>query len=127
VADLIAAALDRPAAAAVTADLLSSRCIVDARQLKRYNLSERALSEGCEVRFVEPSFFALYWWQTLLVSAALIAQTILIAGLLVQHAGDALRSTFAGAAPQLLHAARLAVAGELTRLPTRSTSRWVPS
>jgi hypothetical protein len=33
----------------VTADL-PSRCIVDARQLKRYNLSERALPEGCEVR-----------------------------------------------------------------------------
>jgi hypothetical protein len=30
-ADLIAAALDRPTAAAVTADLLPSRCIVDAR------------------------------------------------------------------------------------------------
>ena len=115
VADLIVAALDRPTAAAVTADLLPSRCIVDARQLKRYNLSERALPEGCEVRFVEPSFFALYWWQTLLVCAALVAQTVLIAGLLVQHRRRRVAEhRLQAQRSQLLHAARLAVAGELT-------------
>jgi len=115
VAELVAEALERPMQTTAVALPLPSRCVVDARQLKRYGLSTDLLPEGCEVRFVEPSFLAQYWWQTLLVAVALAAQTLLIAGLLLERRSRrAAEVTLQAQRSQLLHAARLAVAGELT-------------
>ncbi|MBK9244501.1 MAG: HAMP domain-containing histidine kinase [Burkholderiales bacterium] len=92
-----------------------SRCVADGRQLKRYGLSARSLPAGCEVRFVEPGFFERYWWQSLLVALALLAQTLLITSLLLQRRRRrAAELSMQAQRVQLLHASRLAVAGELT-------------
>ncbi len=92
-----------------------SRCAADGRQLKRFGLSTRLLPDDCEVRYVEPGFFERYWWQSLLVALALLAQTLLIAALLLQHRRRrAAELSLQAQRVQLLHASRLAVAGELT-------------
>jgi signal transduction histidine kinase len=91
-----------------------SRCIADARELARFGLG-RKLPGDCEVRFLEPSVLQRYWWQTLLVALALGAQSALIAALLLQRRRRrAAELGFAAQRVQLLHASRLAVAGELT-------------
>jgi signal transduction histidine kinase len=92
-----------------------SSCVADGRQLKRFGLSARLLPAGCEVRYVEPGFFERYWWQSLLVALALLAQTMLIVSLLLQHRRRrAAELSLQAQRVQLLHASRLAVAGELT-------------
>ena len=58
----------------------------DWRQLKRWGISERALPPGSVVLFKESSFWELYRWRILFALALLIAQTMLIAALLVQRA-----------------------------------------
>jgi signal transduction histidine kinase len=92
-----------------------SKCVADGRQLKRHGLSARLLPAGCEVRYAEPGFFDRYWWQSLLVAIALVAQTLLIAALLLQRRRRrAAELSLQAQRVQLLHASRLAVAGELT-------------
>jgi signal transduction histidine kinase len=93
----------------------ASKCTADGRLLKRYGLSTRLLPAGCDVRYVEPGFFERYWWQSLLVAIALVAQTLLIASLLLQsRRRRAAELGLQAQRVQLLHASRLAVAGELT-------------
>lgn len=92
-----------------------SRCIADARELARFGLSARLLPADCDLRYRETSFLGRYWWQSLLVALAFGAQTALIAGLLLQRRRR--REAELGLAAQrvqLLHASRLAVAGEMT-------------
>lgn len=99
-----------PIAAAAT-----SRCIADARQLKRYDLPLDRLPDGCEVRFVEPSLLRKYWWQALLVAGVIAAQSLLIGQLLLQRRQRRLaEARLQKNRTELLHASRLAVAGELT-------------
>jgi len=92
-----------------------SECVADARKLKRFGLRLAALPDGCDVRHVETGFFERYWWQSLLVLVALIAQSALIAALLLQRRQRrAAERSLQSQRVQLLHASRLAVAGELT-------------
>ncbi|HMO45987.1 MAG TPA: ATP-binding protein [Rubrivivax sp.] len=115
---LLAGVLDGATAATPNADAgtaSTSTCIADARQLVRFGLNAAALPPGCELRFAEPSFLQRYWLPSLLVGLALALQSLLIAGLLLQRrrrqqAEQGLQTQRA----QLLHASRLAVAGELT-------------
>jgi signal transduction histidine kinase len=93
----------------------ASKCAADGRQLKRFGLSPRRLPAGCEVRYVEAGFFERYWWQSLLVALALVTQTLLIASLLLhRRRRRAAELGLQAQRLQLLHASRLAVAGELT-------------
>jgi len=93
----------------------ASECVADGRQLERFGLPAATLPEGCDVRYVEASFFERYWWQTLLVLLALVAQSVLIAALLLQsRRRRAAELSLQSQRVQLLHASRLAVAGELT-------------
>jgi signal transduction histidine kinase len=92
-----------------------SLCVADARQLLRFGLRARMLPADCDVRFAEPSLLRTYWWQMLLVAVALVGQGLLIAALLLQarrrrNAEVRLQAQRV----QLLHASRLAVAGEMT-------------
>jgi signal transduction histidine kinase len=92
-----------------------SRCIADARALQRWSLDERLLPEGCEIRFAEHPIWRQYFWEIAAVLVLIVAQGLLIAGLIFQRR----RRRAAEAAVQvqrgeLAHASRLAVAGELT-------------
>ena len=92
-----------------------SKCLADDRQLQRFGLDAQALPAGCEVRFVEASFLQRYWWQSVGVALALVAQSALIAALLWQRRRRrAAELSLQAQRAQLLHASRLAVAGELT-------------
>jgi signal transduction histidine kinase len=116
VGDLVALALDgRLAGAPVVQPPVPSNCLVDGRQLVRFGLSARGLPAGCEIRFVEVPFLQRYAWQTAAVVLALLAQSALIAGLLLQRRRRrAAEQSLQAQRAQLLHASRLAVAGELT-------------
>ncbi len=90
-------------------------CMADDRRLKRFGLRAGALPNGCQVRYVEPGWFERYWWQSSLVLVALLGQSSLIVSLLLQRRRR--REAELGLQEQrvqLLHASRLAVAGELT-------------
>ncbi len=72
--------------------------LVDWRQLRRWGLSESDLPTGAIVRFREPSLWDLYRKQIIALIAALIVQTLLIAGFLIQgrrrqRAEESLRDT----------------------------------
>ena len=100
---------------ATLAESPASRCVADARQLARFGLARSKLPAGCDVRYVESTFLQRYWWQSLLVGLALLGQSILIASLLIQRAHRRRAEVSLQAQRvQLLHASRLAVAGELT-------------
>jgi len=112
---LIAVALERPTALPRIAPPPASRCIADGRQLARFGLPAHLLPPDCEVRYVEPSFWSHYWWQTLLVAGVIAAQALLIAQLLLQRRHRRLaEARLQKNRTELLHASRLAVAGELT-------------
>ncbi|MCU0765626.1 MAG: hypothetical protein MUF32_06495, partial [Burkholderiaceae bacterium] len=114
VADALVRTLDSPGIALIE-PAPTSKCVADGRQLQRHRLSARRLPAGCEVRYVEPGFLERYWWQSLLVVLALVAQTLLIVSLLLQRRRRrAAELDLQAQRVQLLHASRLAVAGELT-------------
>jgi signal transduction histidine kinase len=114
--DLVARALDgRLSGEPIVQPAPPSSCLVDGRQLERFGLNPRALPAGCEVRFVEAPFLQRYAWQTAAVVLALLAQSALIAALLMQRRRRrAAEQSLQAQRAQLLHASRLAVAGELT-------------
>jgi signal transduction histidine kinase len=116
VADLVVRALDGlPAGATGIEPAPPSKCLADGRQLQRFGLDAQALPAGCEVRFVEASFLQRYWWQSVGVVLALAAQSALIAALLLhRRRRRAAELSLQTQRAQLLHASRLAVAGELT-------------
>jgi signal transduction histidine kinase len=114
ISELVLRAIDAGASTS-PAEPLRSHCVADARQLARFGLDLGRLPAGCDVRFLEPTFFQRYWWQSLLVALALVGQSLLIASLLLQHRRRrAAELSLQAQRAQLLHASRLAVAGELT-------------
>ena len=60
--------------------------MVDARQLARWHLDARRLPAGTVVRFREPSLWEQYRWYVVAAVSALLVQSGLIGGLLVQRA-----------------------------------------
>ena len=61
------------------------RPVFDWRQLQRWALSENRLPVGSEVRFRSPTAWEQYRWQIMLISAVLVLQSLLIAGLFYEH------------------------------------------
>ncbi len=55
--------------------------IFDWRQLQRWGISESGLPAGSEIRFRPPTAWEQYRWSILLIALALLAQSLLIAGL----------------------------------------------
>ena len=64
---------------------LIGRAVFDARQLRRWNISEARLPVGSEVKFRDPSLWRDYRLETLGVLVVLGAQALLIGGLLYQR------------------------------------------
>jgi signal transduction histidine kinase len=61
------------------------RYMFDGRQLQRWSIDERRLPPGSLVRFRPPSLWRDYRRQVLLAATIAVAQTLLIAVLLVEH------------------------------------------
>jgi signal transduction histidine kinase len=61
------------------------RPVFDWRQLQRWGISENRLPVGSEIRFRSPTAWEQYHWQIMLISTALVLQSLLIAGLFYEH------------------------------------------
>jgi len=61
------------------------RPVFDWRQLQRWGISENRLPVGSEIRFRSPTAWEQYHWQIMLISVALVLQSVLIAGLFYEH------------------------------------------
>src|SRR5262249_3695052 len=61
------------------------RPVFDLRQLQRWGISETRLPVVSEIRFRSPPAWEQYHWQIMLISAALVLQSLLIAGLFYEH------------------------------------------
>jgi signal transduction histidine kinase len=62
-----------------------SRCVADARALRRWGLNEARLPDGCDVRFAERPLWRDYLWQIGLALTILAVQSVLIVALLAQR------------------------------------------
>jgi signal transduction histidine kinase len=93
----------------------TNKLLFDWRQLQRWGISESKLPAGSEVRFHEPSTWERYKVQILAITAAILAQALLIAWLLHERqfrhrAERTARETFS----ELMQMNRMATAGELS-------------
>ena len=79
-----------------------SDCVVDARALTRWHIDESKLPAGCEVRFRDASIWRDHREYVVAAIAAVVLQSILITGLLIQR--------------RRVHAARTAEANRRTDL-----------
>src|SRR5262249_38160343 len=61
------------------------RPVFDWRQLQRWGISEHRLPLGSEIRFRSPTAWEQYHWQIILIAAALVIQSLLIARLFYEH------------------------------------------
>ena len=88
---------------------------IDCRQMQRWGLSEGQLPERSELRFRLPSLWDEHRGTVLAVAAVLVLQSALLVGLLIQRR-DRIRAELevGETRRELAHAARLAIAGELT-------------
>src|SRR5499427_7509517 len=59
--------------------------VFDWRQLQRWGISENRLPVGSEIRFRSPTAWEQYRWEILLISAVMVLQSLLIAGLFYEH------------------------------------------
>ena len=73
-----------PAAEGVVLNV-PSRCVADARELRRWSLDERHLPDGCEILFANHNFWREHWWQILAALAVIVGQTLLIATMFAQR------------------------------------------
>jgi signal transduction histidine kinase len=92
-----------------------SRCVADARALKRWSLDAQRVPSDCEVRFADVPIWRQYWRQIGLALAVILGQAMLIGALLSQRRKRRFaEQTEHARRIELAHANRLAVAGELT-------------
>jgi signal transduction histidine kinase len=87
----------------------------DWRELQRWGISEAALPPGSIVQFRQPAVWEIYRWEMIALLVAVLAQSAMIAGLLLEHrrrlrAEILARKTMS----QLAHMNRVATVGELS-------------
>ncbi|MGH6622831.1 MAG: sensor histidine kinase, partial [Burkholderiaceae bacterium] len=94
---------------------LPASCMVDARALERFRISEDLLPANCEVRFRAPSVWRDYRWYVFAALAAILLQSLLIATLVVQRKRRKQAELAAHQrSVELAHSLRLATIGEMT-------------
>ncbi len=87
----------------------------DWRQLQRWGIAESSLPPGSTIHFREPTLWERYWWQIALVTAVILLQGGLIAGLLREHRRRQLAEVQSRQRmAELAHVNRFSTAGELT-------------
>jgi signal transduction histidine kinase len=62
-----------------------SRCVADARELRRWSLDAARLPSDCDLRFVERPAWRQYLWQIALGLLILVVQSVLIVALVIQR------------------------------------------
>jgi hypothetical protein len=97
------------------AEVLTNKILFDWRQLRRWGISESKLPVGSEIWFRESSAWGQYKLQIMAITAAILAQALLIAWLIRERryrrrAESTARETFS----ELTHMNRMATASELS-------------
>lgn len=64
---------------------VTSHCIADWQQLRRWGIAESLLPANCEIRFKEVTAWDHYYWQILTTLAVILAQTTLIVALMLNR------------------------------------------
>jgi signal transduction histidine kinase len=87
----------------------------DWRELRRWGISEAALPPGSTVQFRQPAVWEIYRWEMIALLVAVLAQSAMIAGLLLEHrrrqrAEILVRKTMS----ELAHMNRVATVGVLS-------------
>ncbi|MGA9561637.1 MAG: sensor histidine kinase [Pseudolabrys sp.] len=59
--------------------------VFDWREMQRWGIGEKNLPPGSEILFRKPTVWDQYRWQILLIAAVVLAQALLIMGLLYEH------------------------------------------
>ena len=94
---------------------VKSLCVVDWREMNRWNLSIERLPPDCEVRFREPTFWEQFHREALIVLAVLLIQSALIIALMLQRQRrHRVELELQEQRSQLAHAVRLTTVGELS-------------
>jgi len=83
-AELVQEALSAPTAPIPLVTMTSS-CMADANQLKRFGMAESKLPPGCDVRFRETTIWQRYRVEISILAAVLVLQAGLIAALLIER------------------------------------------
>ncbi|TPE46944.1 sensor histidine kinase [Amaricoccus solimangrovi] len=92
-----------------------SRPVVDWRALRRFGLAEAALPPGTMLEFYDPPFWDRYRTQVLVAGAIILAQSLTIAGLVLQdRRRRAAERETASHRAELAHMSRVAQLGELS-------------
>jgi signal transduction histidine kinase len=90
-------------------------CTVDARQLARWSIQESQLPPGCDVRFRTPTFWEVNRWTILAGALAAVLTCLFLVLLLIQsRRRHRIELELNHQRGELMHAARLAMMGELT-------------
>lgn len=75
---------EKPAAIPITeGDFIKP--VFDWRQLQRFGISESSLPPGSDIRFRQPSIWEQYRWQMITGAAAIVLQSLMISGLLIER------------------------------------------
>src|SRR5262249_17020301 len=91
------------------------RPVFDWRQLQRWGISENRLPVGSEVRFRSPTAWEQYRWEIMLISAVVVLQSLLIAGLFYEHRRRRQAEVEASRRmPELAHMNRSAAGGQMS-------------
>ena len=89
--------------------------IFDWRKMQHWGIAESSLPPGSTIYFREPTIWERYWWQLALTAAVILAQSVLIAGLLREHRRRKLAEVQSRQrTTELVHVNRITTAGELT-------------
>jgi signal transduction histidine kinase len=87
----------------------------DWRELRRWDIGESRLPPGSEIYFRPPTLWEQFRWQILGIIAAVLAQTLLISGLIYEHRRRSLAEVRSrNAMAELAHLNRLETAGQLS-------------
>ena len=90
-------------------------CTVDARELARWSIPGSRLPPGCDVRFQTPTFWQLNRWTIVAGAGAAILTCLFLTLLLLQgRRRHRMELELNHQRSELMHAARLAMVGELT-------------
>jgi signal transduction histidine kinase len=76
---------EAPPAGAAAVFTVPSRCVADARELRRWSLDEARLPAKCDLRFAERPVWRQYLWQIALGGLILVVQSVLIVALVMQR------------------------------------------
>lgn len=114
--DLVYEVLSNPEAAYPSAPSVSlPTCAVDANAMTRFDMSERHLPPGCDVRLAGPSLWREYRWHVAGALSIILTQAVLIIALVRQRrARQRAEDEAHHRRAELAQASRLAFAGELS-------------